>query len=72
MVKLYFRSINPHPFQSLKNSLCFSNMQSHCHITIAVPVGGAGGTIAPEVSKIWAKFKFFGQRYEKFGQSQKF
>ena len=33
---------------------------------------GGRGAIAPQVSKIWAKFKFFGQRYEKFGQSQEF
>ena len=29
--------------------------------TIAVPAGGAGGAIAPQVSKIWAKLRFFGQ-----------
>ena len=28
---------------------------------IAVPAGGAGGAIAPQVSKIWAKLRFFGQ-----------
>ena len=38
---------------------------------IAVPAGGAGA-IGPQVFKIWANVKFFGQRYEKFGQSQKF
>ena len=38
---------------------------------IAVPAGGQGA-ISPQVSKIWAKFKFFEQRYKKFGQSQEF
>ena len=28
---------------------------------IAVPAGGAGGQLPPQVSKIWAKLRFFGQ-----------
>ena len=30
-------------------------------VNITVPAGGAGEAIAPQVFKIWAKFKFFGQ-----------
>ena len=30
-------------------------------VNIAVPAGEKGGQFLPQVSKIWAKFKFFGQ-----------
>ena len=61
--QIFHRSLNFMVFIALKYLV--NKEKAKCRINtthiIAVPAGGAGGAIAPQVLKIWAKLRFFGQ-----------